>query len=469
MSFVDHEALRTDRPARIALTDGATGRTVTAGQLADGARRVAGGLAERGIGRGDVVALVADSSPDYAVALYGALAAGATVASANPLLTSGELTRLFTTSRARLVVTDVPLADPGIPVVRSVGELLGRPGALAPDRAPEDRAFLFCSSGTTGLPKLAVHTHAGTCAFLRGFAALAPVQLAPEDVAAPVVPFTHLYGSAVMTHALRSGAQVVTVPMARFDFEAFVRALADHAVTIAFLSLPVIQALARHPLVDRCDLSALRRVISSAAPLPPALKEAVEQRLGCAVIDCLGLTEAWGITADGRFGPGVEAQIVDPASGRPLSPGKPGELWVRGPQMMTGYLDGTGIGPGGWLHTGDLCTLDDRGRLIVLDRLKDMIKVGGHSVSPAEVERELAAHPDVLDVAVVGRPDPECGEAPVAYAALRDGADPDAVRRWLHGRLAPWKQVREVIAIDAVPRSPAGKLLRRQLAAQPVA
>jgi acyl-CoA synthetase (AMP-forming)/AMP-acid ligase II len=136
---------------------------------------------------------------------------------------------------------------------------------------------------------------------------------------------------------------------------------------------------------------------------------------------------------------------------------------------MTGYLDGTGIGPGGWLHTGDLCTLDTRGRLTVLDRLKDMIKVGGHSVSPAEVERELAAHPDVLDVGVVGRPDPDCGEAPVAFAALRDGADPDAVRRWLHGRLAPWKQVREVIPIDTVPRSPAGKLLRRRLAAQPVA
>jgi acyl-CoA synthetase (AMP-forming)/AMP-acid ligase II len=296
-----------------------------------------------------------------------------------------------------------------------------------------------------------------------------PVQLGPGDVVAPVVPFSHLYGSAVMTHALRSGARVVTVSMARFDFEACVRALADHAVTAAFLSLPVVQALAHHPIVDRCDLSALRRVVSSAAPLPPAVKEAVEQRIGCCVIDCIGLTEAWGITADGRFGPGLEAQIVDPATGRPLSPGKPGELWIRGPQLMAGYLDGTGIGPGGWLHTGDLCTLDARGRVTVLDRLKDMIKVGAHSVSPAEVERELAAHPDVLDVAVVGRPDPECGEVPVAFATLRDGADPDAVRRWLHGRLAPWKQVREVIPIDTVPRSPAGKLLRRRLAAQPVA
>jgi acyl-CoA synthetase (AMP-forming)/AMP-acid ligase II len=468
MSFADHEVLRSDHLARVAVIDGATGRTLTAGQLADGARRVAGGLAARGAGRGDVVMLVAGNTPEFAVATYGVLAAGAAVATANPMLTSGELARLFAASRARLVLADVPVPDPGVLVVRSVSDLLGRPAGPVEGRNPEDPAFLFCSSGTTGLPKLAVHTHAGTCAFLHGFAGLPATQLHPSDVVAPTAPFTHLYGSAVVMHALRSGARVVTLPLP-MPVEERLRALADHAVTVLHTAPPLLQALAQHPLVDRLDLSALRCVISSAAPLDPELKRAVEARLGCPVVDCLGLTEAWGFTADGRFAPGVEAQIADPATGRPLGAGRPGELWIRGPQIMAGYLDGTGVGPGGWLHTGDLCSLDSRGRLTVLDRLKDMIKVGAHSVSPAEVERELAAHPDVVDVAVAGRPDLECGEVPVAFAVLRDGADPDAVRGWLHGRLAPWKQVRAVVPVDAVPRSPAGKLLRRRLTAQPVA
>src|SRR4051812_40327974 len=276
-----------DHSARTALVDLAGARALTFGQLADGARRVAGGLAERGVGRGDVVALVADSSPDYAVAVYGALAAGAAVASANPRLTAPELTRWLAACSPRIVVADVPVPDAGVPVVRSAAELLGPPAGPVDGRTPADRAFLFCSSGTSGLPKLAVHTHAGTGAFLCSFATFAPVGLGPEDVIAAAIPVTHLYGTAILMHGLRAGARVVTVPMAPFGFEAFLRALADHAVTMAFVTPPVMLALARHPLVDRCDLSALGRVVSSAAPLPAELGDAVAARLGCRVTDCL--------------------------------------------------------------------------------------------------------------------------------------------------------------------------------------
>src|SRR4051794_1864776 len=364
MTLVDDEILSRSGP-RPALTDAAAGHTLTYDQLGDGARRVAGGLAERRIGRGDAVALVAANTPDYAVALYGALLAGAAVLGANPQLTGPELARQLTACGARLAIAGVPV--PGVPAVRSPGELLG-PRVPGPDaaRRPEDRAFLFSSSGTGGLPKLAVHTHAGACAFLRAFSALPPAALTPSDVVAPVVPFPHLYGTAVLSMALRAGAQVVTVPLAPFDFEGFLRALAAHAVTVAFVSPPVMQALAQHPLVDRRDLPALRRVVSSAAPLAPQLAEAVAARLGCEVVDCLGSTEAWGVTAGGRIAPGLEARVVDPASGRPLGPGTPGELCLRGPQVMAGYLDGTGVGAGGWLHTGDLCTLDAGGRLTIL-------------------------------------------------------------------------------------------------------
>src|SRR4051812_1694798 len=339
-------------PARLALVDAETGRSLTFGQLADGVRRVAGGLAARGVGRGDVVALVAGNSPEYAVAAYGALAAGAAVAGANPRLTGGELARFFAAARPRLVLADVPVPEPGAPVVRSVGELLGPPAPDRAGRSPDDPAFFFCSSGTSGLPKLAVHTHRGACAFLRAFAALPATRLGPADVVAPAVPFTHLYGTAVLTYALLARARVVTVPLVPAPL---IRALATHGVSAAFLSPPALPVLAHHPRPG--ELSALRRVYSSAAPLAPELRDAVAARLGCPVSDCVGMTEAWAFTADGQLLPGVEARIADPVSGRPLGPGTPGELWLRGPQVMAGYHDGSGLGPDGWLRTGDLCAL----------------------------------------------------------------------------------------------------------------
>jgi acyl-CoA synthetase (AMP-forming)/AMP-acid ligase II len=241
---------------------------------------------------------------------------------------------------------------------------------------------------------------------------------------------------------------------------------------------PLVAALARHPLVDRLDLSSLRLLIAGAAPCPPALQDAVEARLGCVVGDYLGTTEAWCIApaADpvvrgsvGRLGANLEAMIVDADTGAPLGPGRPGELWVRGPQVMTGYLAGDDANPDadGWLRTGDLCHIDADGNLFLVDRLKDLIKVGGYSVAPAEVERELAAHPAVADVAVVGRPDAQLGEVPVAYVALRGRVDADELRAWLQGRLAPWKHVRAVVITERVPRTPAGKLLRRALGGHP--
>jgi acyl-CoA synthetase (AMP-forming)/AMP-acid ligase II len=463
-------------PDRLALADARSGRTLTGGQLADGARRFAAGLAERGIGRGDVVALVAGNGPDHAVALYGTLAAGAAVASANPALTAGELGRQFAATRPRLVIADATSrtaarAATGVPVATldALDRLLAEPGPAPAGRAARDVAHLFPSSGTTGLPKIAVHDHAGTTAFLRALDGVPAFALGPDDVLGHVVPFTHLFGTALLHHALRSGIPVVTLPA--FDLEAFLRMLQDHRVSVAPLTPPVLRALAVHPLVDRYDLSALRHLICSAAPCPPELAAAVAARIGCLVTDNLGSTEAWGIAlaalppvrgSAGRVLPGLEAVVADPDSGRVLAPGEAGELRVRGPQVMRRYLEGDGVlDADGWLHTGDLCTIDAGGNLRVVDRLKDLIKVGGYSVAPAEVELELTRHPAVADAAVVGRPDPALGEVPVAFVALHAPVTPDELRAWLDGRLAPWKQVGDVIVVERIARSPAGKLLRR--------
>jgi acyl-CoA synthetase (AMP-forming)/AMP-acid ligase II len=469
-------------PDRTAITDARTGRALTFGQVADGARRLAAGL---GAGRGDVVGIVAGNSADHAVALYGALAAGAAVHHANPALTAGELARQFAITRPRLVIADeqarvaVTAAAPSgtrVHALDRIAELLAAPRAGDGARVGTDLAHLFPSSGTTGLPKIAAHTHAGTTAALRALADVPSTQFADADVVGIVIPFTHLFGAALVHHALATGAAVVALDPAPFDLEAFLRMLQDNAVTVAPVTPPILRALAAHPLVDRFDLSALRELICSAAPCPPDLLAAATDRLGCEVTDNLGSTEAWGVAFSarppvrgsvGRIAPGLEAVIVDRDTGRQLGPGEAGELWLRGPAVMRGYL-GCDREPDGWLRTGDLCSFDAAGNLFVIDRLKDLIKVGGYSVAPAEVELELTSHPAVADAAVVGRPDPALGEVPVAYVSLHASATPDELRDWLTGRLAPWKQVSEIVIVERVARSPAGKLLRREAAAQAV-
>jgi len=491
-ALVDEVALRAAaaHARRPAVLDAETGRGLTFGELHDRSRRFAAGLAGRAVGRGDLVAVVAANGPEYAVALYGALAAGAAVASANPALTPGELARQLARTRPRLVLADrwsrtaVEAAlgsAPSPAALHSLDDdlpaLSGAPRPAAADRDPDDLALLFPSSGTTGLPKVAAHTHRGTTAFLQALAAAGPLRWTAADVVGLPVPFTHLYGTALLTHALGLGATVVTRNTPGFDLEAFLRMLQDHRATVVPVTPPVIHALARSPLVDRFDLSSLRLVMTGAAPCPPELQREVEARLGCQVLDLLGSTEAWcyGPPADppvrgsvGTIGPNLEAVVVAPGTGARLGAGQPGELWIRGPQVMRGYLGDdeattAALDRDGWLHTGDLCSLGATGDIFLVDRLKELIKVGGYSVAPAEVERELLAHPAVTDAAVVGRPDRELGEVPVAYVALRGPAEPGEVRDWLRGRLAPWKHVRAVIVIERIPRTPTGKVLRRDL------
>jgi acyl-CoA synthetase (AMP-forming)/AMP-acid ligase II len=248
-------------------------------------------------------------------------------------------------------------------------------------------------------------------------------------------------------------------------------------VTVAFAVPPIARALARDPLIDRYDLSSLRSILLSAAPCPADLERECKQRLGCTIAQALGMTEAAPITLPsepvchgsvGKLAPSTEAVVVDPDSGARLDTEATGELWVRGPQIMRGYLGDepatlATIDAGGWLHTGDLVRFDDDGNLFAVDRLKELIKVRGYHVAPAQLEAELMSHPAVADAAVVPRPDDESGELPVGYVALRQPADPDAIAAWVAERVAPYKRLADVIVLDEIPRSPVGKLLRRVL------
>ena len=497
---LDGLAARGDKPA---LIDGPTGRVLTYAALAAGVDRVAAGLAARGFGRGDVFGILAPNLPEFPVAFHGVLRAGGTATTMNPLSSADELAHQLTDARARFLLTVPPLlpvareaADrAGVEEVFVFGEAEGATpfSALMGDGPPPDLAGLDpavdlaalpYSSGTTGLPKGVMLTHRNLVANLLQFQA--GDDGSPDDVLIAVLPFFHIYGMTLLVNAaLRTGQTVVTMP--RFDFEPFLQLLQDHRVNKAFLVPPILVALAKHPLVDRFDLSALKRIVSGAAPLGTELGAAVAARLGCEVKQGYGMTETSPVThfvaADragwtkfgsvGRVVPGVEARLVDPETGREIPDGERGELCVRGPNVMAGYFNNDEatrrtIDEDGWLHTGDVAVVDAEGDFEIVDRVKELIKYKGYQVPPAELEALLLTHDAIADAAVIPVPDEDAGEIPKAYVVRKPDHDlsEQDVMDFVASRVAAYKKVRLVAFTDAIPKSASGKILRRLLVEQ---
>jgi acyl-CoA synthetase (AMP-forming)/AMP-acid ligase II len=308
------------------------------------------------------------------------------------------------------------------------------------------------------------------------------VPLDDDDTIVGVLPFFHIYGmTVIMNGALLTGATVVTMP--RFDLGAFLDILERYRVTKAHLVPPIVLALAKDPSIERRDLSSLRWINSGAAPLGAEVAELCASRLGCTVIQGYGLTETSPVThvvpvetgenRPGSIGPpipGTEVRVVDVVTGEDLGPGEDGEVWIRGPQVMRGYFGNEAatretIDEDGWLHTGDIGHADADGWFHLVDRLKELIKVKGFQVAPAEIEAVLLDHPGIADAAVVASPDDEAGEVPKAYVVVAEGADLDEqeVMAFVAGRVAAYKRVRRVELTDAIPKSASGKVLRRVL------
>jgi acyl-CoA synthetase (AMP-forming)/AMP-acid ligase II len=268
--------------------------------------------------------------------------------------------------------------------------------------------------------------------------------------------------------------------MPRFDLEQFLELIRDRAVTRAYVVPPIALALAKHPAVDAADLSSLRLIMSGAAPLGSELAEQVAKRVGCPVMQGYGLTETSPVTHTSPYPdrikvdtvgvaiPNTECKIVDIATGKELGPNQQGELYIRGPQVMKGYLNrpeatAAMIDPEGWLHTGDVGYADEEGCFFVVDRVKELIKYKGLQIAPAELEAVLLAHPGVADAAVIPVPDDECGEVPKAFVVLRGETTPDQVMGFVAERVAPYKKLRALEVTDQIPKSPSGKILRRLL------
>ncbi len=491
-----------DKPA---LIDGPTGRTITYRQLSDSVRRAEAGLARRGFRKGDVFAIYSPNLPEYAVIFLAVASQGGVNTTANPLYTADELAKQLTDSRARFLVTVPTFLDKAKEAAqKSGGEDVyvfgsaegARPFAellQAGDQPPavqidprEDLVVLPYSSGTTGLPKGVMLTHRNLVANLCQCEGMENFEgFAERDVIMAVLPFFHIYGMVViMMFGLAGGGTIVSMP--RFDLQEFLGLVQKHRATILPLVPPIVVGMVKHPAVAQFDLSSVRLVFSGAAPLGEDMARELSKKLGCPVVQGYGMTEASPVThlsptrnapmkpgSAGRVIPNTEVKIVEVGSGAELPQGQEGELLIRGPQIMKGYLNQPGetaacLDREGWYHTGDVGYVDSDGYFFIVDRTKELIKYKGLQVAPAELEALLVTHPAVLDVAVVRKADEEAGEVPKAYVVLKPDeasrATPaDAIMGWVAERVAPHKRIRHLEFVDQIPKSASGKILRRVL------
>jgi acyl-CoA synthetase (AMP-forming)/AMP-acid ligase II len=492
--------------ARIALIDGPSGAETTYGQLKAQVDLLAGALAARGIGVGDVVALHSPNVPAFATVFHGILRAGSTATTVNALYTDDEMARQLQDSGAKMLFTVSPLlpvasaaaAAAGIPDDRIIvldghegytglRELLGE-GNAAPDVSFDPATHLAVipySSGTTGFAKGVMLSHTNLVANV--------VQSTPvldatsDDRILAFLPFFHIYGMTVLLNlAFYRHAALITMP--RFDLQQFLEIIQDQKVTFVFIAPPIAVALAKHPMVDQYDLSGIRGMMSGAAPLSEALADAVTARLGVHMQQGYGMSELSPIShvippdrddlSRGTIGfpiANVECKLVNVETGEEIDmpaegSSDSGELWVRGPNVMLGYLgrdDATHetVDADGFLHTGDIAQVNHDGSFQIVDRLKELIKYKGYQVAPAELEALLLTHPDIADAAVVAFLDEEAGEIPKAFVVRKDGSslDEEGVMTFVASHVAPHKKVRAVAFIDAVPKSSAGKILRKDL------
>lgn len=504
------ESLTSEELSAAAIVDGTSGRVITYGELRGHINAVAGGLSARAIGPGAVVGVLAPNVPEFAWALHGILRAGATATPVNALYTAvdiakqldtagagavfctaalapaaAEAARLVGISPQRIFVMDSPHAPDG---AQTLGMILAEahpPPDIHPDPA-ETVAVLPFSSGTTGPPKGVMLTHTNLVANICQIEHSLPMS--PTDRVLAVLPFFHIYGLTVLLNTtVRRRATVVTLP--KFELDTFLRTIADQHCSLVFIAPPIAVALAKHPRVDDFDLSTVHTVVSGAAALDKQLARAVQQRLGCTVVQGFGMTEMSPVshiipTGHPRIplasvGPTIanmECKIIDHDTGSevvyPTHAGtsKPGELCCKGPNIMAGYLHepeqtAQAIDPDGFLHTGDLATVDADGNVTIVGRLKELIKYKGYQVAPAELEAVLLTHPDILDAAAIPAEDASGQEVPAAFVVRQpEGALSAAdVMAYVAARVSPHKKIRIVHFVDHIPKSAAGKILRQEL------
>ena len=529
-SFTEYVAAKVQQhdPSKPMLVDALSGQTLTFGQFAPRVARAAERLktaASKPFGAGSTLLIHSPNCVDFPVAFHAALALGGVVSTSNPLYTPRELAHQISDCGASHILTVGVFHDTVKEAVELSGSdasigVLGTESSICQDGAeggsgtfsladesrtaigggivstetPFDAsqclAALPYSSGTTGLPKGVMLTHGNLVANLEQTYELVkrarPDLLGDNDVLLGLLPMFHIYGMVTILHySMIHGSTLVTLP--NFEPESFLKAIAQHRVNVAHLVPPLILFLAKHPAVKPEMISSLECIMSGAAPLDAHTQQEAATRIGCEVVQGYGMTETSPVLtidcvkggkagAAGQLVPSTEAclKVADPASKtgfRDAQPGEEGELWCRGPQVMPGYLNRPDATSetlvDGFVRTGDIATVDNEGNFFIVDRVKELIKVKGLQVAPAELEGLLLTHPAVADAGVVGEPDARTpgDERPHAFVVLKPETQLSAVdvTNFVAGRVAAYKHIRNVTFVEEIPKSASGKILRRVL------
>jgi long-chain acyl-CoA synthetase len=480
-----------DNPDRVAIHLG--DQTTSYGELDDQSARVAGLLAARGIAPGTPIGIMLPNVPEFASVYYGILRTGAVVVPMNPLLKAREIAYYLGDSGAPVIFAwhvtapeveigakeagaEAILVDPAtFPDILATAS----PAPQVVDRAAYDTAVVLYTSGTTGHPKGAELTHANLINNVE-VSAVDLLQVGPDDIIFGGLPLFHAFGqTCTLNAAIMMGGSLTVLP--RFDAAKALGILADQRVTI-FAGVPTMfSALLHVPDRSDYDVSALRLCISGGAAMPVEVLRQFEDAFDCIVLEGYGLSETSPVASfnhpgrerkPGSIGTpirGVEMRVVD-ASGAEVPQGEVGEIAIRGHNIMKGYLnkpDATAeaVSADGWFRTGDIGRVDADGYYYIVDRKKDLIIRGGYNIYPREIEEVLYEHPEVAEAAVVGMPHPELGEEVGAAVALKPGATvtPDELRSYVKSQVAAYKYPRRVWIVDALPKGPTGKILKKEI------
>jgi acyl-CoA synthetase (AMP-forming)/AMP-acid ligase II len=481
-----------DKPAFIT----AEGHQHSFGEMWEASRRLGRYMQDAGIQKGDRVAILSANCPEYFTAFYGTLFAGGVVTTLNPLYKEREVLHQLEDCGATAAFAMGPLGG----LVHGVREHLPRlkhvwgiedVWSMAADakgdprpisiNAKDDLAALPYSSGTTGFPKGVMLSHYNLVSNVRQTQSVG--MSSAYSVLLDFLPFYHIYGMIVLM-ACGFAAGATQVVMSRFDPTQCLELVQKHRVTNLFAVPPALLALAHFPGTDKFDTSSLKMIMSGAAPLPPEVAQASARALRTVVLQGYGMTETSPVTnvnpmnriKDATVGPPIAdtiEKVVSLDDGRELGVGEVGELLTYGPQVMQGYWQNEEataetLPGGGWIRTGDIVQADEEGYVTILDRKKEMIKYKGYQIAPAELEALLMEHPAVMDSAVIPKRDAESGEVPKAFILLRQGqeASIEELMRFVEERVAPYKKVREIEFVEAIPKTPSGKILRRELIEQ---
>ncbi len=498
--------------ARVALVDPVTGEETSYGELRHQVNAVGGALAARGVELGTVIGLLCPNIPAFATVFHGALRIGATLTTINSLYTAAEIAKQLSDAQAEWLITVTSLLPQAKEAAKAVGipderviVLDGAPGhanlrdlLIAGEVPPVVEfdpathvAVLPYSSGTAGEPKGVMLSHRNLVANVEQSRVIIDVDSSDRVLA--ILPFFHIYGLTVLLNiALRQRASLV--PMAKFDLVDFLKTIQRFQCTYLFIAQPIAVALAKHPIVDQYDISSVRAVFSGAAPLDGETGEAAAKRINARMLQGYGMTEMSPVShatppdathipvsSIGVLIPNQEAKLVSVETGEEITevgPGgvsEPGELWIRGPNVMLGYLGraeetGETLDSEGFLHTGDVATYHEGDYFTIVDRVKELIKYKGYQVAPAELEAVLLLNPEIADAAVIGVLDEDKQEIPKAFVVSAAGSQITAeqVMEHVESHVAPYKKVRAVEFLDEIPKSSSGKIMRRNLRAASV-